>query len=409
MIDDAREPKEDVIRALAVQMTALSPAAKAMQELAMSPAVTNLMHTLSRHEEQTKRIIAASGFQELSQAAARYQEMSRRLLGPVEDLKRIHALGELEKISQIASTLQAQFRMPVLEEIHRTIVGSTPRLSTYLQQIDGSGILPRAMEAVRTPWIDRDLPMRSLRGFADLQAIGHAVKVLPPFTEELSSLLRGALGDWRDKIDWPPAIFDDAIERAGLYAQLGLDFALTEFPAPAFARGLELAELGPMPPDLVALYGEPVHTHDDDELEAGFARTNKAHDWLQRLEHLLRRCIEALMTELHGPDWPRHRLPNGMYEQWADKQRRETNLGRAAQSLIAYADFTDYVQIIQRGDNWREVFKPVFGREQDIRESLQRLLPIRICTMHARVITQEDELLLYVEARRISNALSKAI
>ncbi|MEX0805198.1 MAG: hypothetical protein WD688_18030 [Candidatus Binatia bacterium] len=69
--------------------------------------------------------------------------------------------------------------------------------------------------------------------------------------------------------------------------------------------------------------------------------------------------------------------------------------------MIAYADFTDYERVICRGDNWRDVFAPFFRRPESLRESLQRLYPIRLDTMHARFITQDDELLLYVETRRL--------
>src|SRR5687768_8923575 len=46
-----------------------------------------------------------------------------------------------------------------------------------------------------------------------------------------------------------------------------------------------------------------------------------------------------------------------------------------------------------------------FGRPESVRESFQRLYPIRLDTMHARPITQDDELLLYVETRRLVKIL----
>lgn len=38
------------------------------------------------------------------------------------------------------------------------------------------------------------------------------------------------------------------------------------------------------------------------------------------------------------------------------------------------------------GTAWNAVFKPVFGRPEDVRESFQRLFPVRIATMHARLV-----------------------
>ena len=57
--------------------------------------------------------------------------------------------------------------------------------------------------------------------------------------------------------------------------------------------------------------------------------------------------------------------------------------------------------VICRRDNWRQVFSPYFERAETVRESFQRLYPIRLDTMHARPITQDDELLLYVETKRL--------
>jgi hypothetical protein len=55
--------------------------------------------------------------------------------------------------------------------------------------------------------------------------------------------------------------------------------------------------------------------------------------------------------------------------------------------LIEYADFTDYAAVICRADNWREVFSTFFNRPESVRESFQRLHPIRLDAMHARLIT----------------------
>lgn len=81
-------------------------------------------------------------------------------------------------------------------------------------------------------------------------------------------------------------------------------------------------------------------------------------------------------------------------------------LGNRHRPLIAYADFTDYERILVRADNWKAAFEAVFHRKEALRESLQRLYPIRLCTMHARLISQDDELYLYVEVKRLLKAMS---
>jgi len=101
-------------------------------------------------------------------------------------------------------------------------------------------------------------------------------------------------------------------------------------------------------------------------------------------------------------------LPSNMLPNWVEKRDKAVAGGQAEQPLIDYADFTDYRLIIERKDNWNTVFKPVFGRLEDVRESFQRLFPVRIATMHARLITQEDQLLLLVETRRVLKAIGVA-
>ena len=152
---------------------------------------------------------------------------------------------------------------------------------------------------------------------------------------------------------------------------------------------------------LVEAYGPPVPSTADSAEEEGLARTNEAHDRLQRLESHLRRFIDSEMNRAFGADWPRHQLPNNKYDEWKSKKGAAARAGAPSRPLIAYADFTHYVLVICKRDNWEQVFSPFFGRPESVRESFQRLHPIRLDTMHARPITQDDEILLYVEARRL--------
>ena len=121
----------------------------------------------------------------------------------------------------------------------------------------------------------------------------------------------------------------------------------------------------------------------------------------------MRKFIDEEMTRAFGTDWPKHRLPNGLYDQWHEKKRKAEQAGAEERPLVEYADFTDYVPVICRADNWREVFGPFFYRPESVRESFQRLHPIRLDTMHARLITQDDELLLHVEVKRLVKVIIK--
>jgi hypothetical protein len=227
------------------------------------------------------------------------------------------------------------------------------------------------------------------------------------FDENLTAALRVSLGDWRDAITWPKEIFTDLVARSEFYDDLGFNNALTDFPALAFEQSLKITGLRREPPSLVDLYGPPVATADDDAEEESLARTNVAHDWLLRLETQLRDFIDKTMTGSFGTKWHKQRLPNGLLEEWQEKKEKAMQQGGRDWPLIAYADFTDYERVICKADNWREVFAVFFVRKESMRESLQRLYPIRLDTMHARPITQADELLLYVETQRIVEAIKR--
>ncbi|WFU04555.1 hypothetical protein QA648_27640 (plasmid) [Rhizobium sp. CB3171] len=97
----------------------------------------------------------------------------------------------------------------------------------------------------------------------------------------------------------------------------------------------------------------------------------------------------------------KRQLPSNMLDSWVTKKEKARADGADDLPLIEYADFTDYKLIIERKDNWTQVFKPIFGRQEDIRESLQRLFPVRIATMHARFLTLDDDLLLRTETNRV--------
>jgi hypothetical protein len=341
----------------------------------------------------------------------------RTSLGPLEDLRRASIIDihsplrrEIEAAQQMLASYTERFHLPNATETARLLeqLRTDPMKDMLARYAQEESSLRRAMERMRTPWLDMQETWRSLKGFAELQSIGSAVQSMPAFDENLSTALRVGLGDWRDAITWPTDVFTNLTARSEFYASLGFNPALTDFPAPAFEQSLDIAGLRRDPPPLITLYGTPVELSDDEAEEEGLARTNAAHDWLQRLETQLRNFIEEKMTHAFGADWHKRRLPTGLYDLWQEKKLKAKQSGGTDWPLIAYADFTDYERVICKSDNWREVFAVSFMRIESVRESFQRLYPIRLDTMHARPITQDDELLLFVETRRLVRVIRKS-
>jgi hypothetical protein len=370
---------------------------------------------INRIYESTRLLADNSAFKRITDSLNVHGELARAALGPAWELRNAGLLDiagrhDLKSIGNAFEGFEARFRLPELSEaagltaklFHNDVFSSIQ--SRYAQQEDG---IRQAIERMNKPWLDIHDAMHSVTGFAQMQGIGQSLRMLPGFGEKLSTVLRVNLGDWRDLITWRPEMFTDLQARSDFYVDRGFNPALTDFPLPAFEQGLDIAGLRNEPPPLVALYGPPIPASEDTVEEQGLVRTNVAHNWLQRLERVARKFIDEEMTRLFGREWPKRRLPHEMYEQWRDKKRIAQENGEEELPLIAYADFTDYVTVICKRDNWREVFEGHFGRAEDVRESFQRLYPIRLDTAHARLITQDDELLLYVEAKRLVQVMMK--
>lgn len=359
-----------------------------------------------------KALTENSALRQITEQLRRRQETMRAALGPMEDLRRLGLLDpqtrlpdEFRQMREAMSAAQSIFRMPEVGEAARLLreYEASGVANAIRQYGEHAAELRRAMDAVRTPWLNIVDRLGSIGGFVELQNIGHALRTLPPFDTSLSDALRIDLGDWREEIEWPQAIFGDAVARSSFYSERGLDTALTAFPADAFQQSVTIAGLRGAPPPFVAAYNLEPET--EDEEEAGLERTNAAHDRLQRFETQLRKFINERMTAAFGENWIKHQVPGEIRKAWLEKRQKANDNGEPDRPLIAYADFSDYVPIIVRKDNWEQVFEPVFRRPMFVQESFQRLYPIRICTMHARIITQDDELYLYVETKRILGAI----
>lgn len=309
--------------------------------------------------------------------------------------------------NQIYAAADGRYLLPKLTETERMLeVLHSSQLGVIQDRFITELInVQDAMLAMQTPWLDSTRLVNSIRGFTELQAIGSAFMTAPAFGDEFAEALRADLGDWRDPItNWSQEIGRSADIRHSLYVERGLNTDLTEFPDDAFDESLSIAGIAVESKIIVVGYGQLTSQYSDSDENQALVRTNAAHDGLQRLELQLRKFIDQSLTTIAGSNWPKHRLPNGVYEKW--KVRKSNDNGHALDwPLVAYADFTEYVDIICRTDNWKEAFEPVFQRKESVRESFQRMFPIRLAIAHARPICNADALYFYVEVKRMLEAM----
>lgn len=313
----------------------------------------------------------------------------------------------LDQYHDIAKQYEANFRLPHVDEAAWMLADMKldgGAIAAYaLQHMDVIASQRDLVASMSRPWIRETDAACSTTALMELHGLGSALRSVQGFDEVLTKAIRSDLGDWRDRISFPPAVFDDPVARTEFYVERGFNSSLTDFPEEAFQECLVRVGLDTDLQDGDE-WAEVMHAVDPVE-DAAFRRTNKCHNLLQRLERRLRQFIDAAMTERYGADWPKKRLPPRILESWERKKSQAESAGVVLTTFIEVADFTDYDQIICRKDHWRDVFQGRFKRQESVRESFQRLHPIRLATMHARLVTKEDELYVLAESRRLLGAI----
>ena len=124
------------------------------------------------------------------------------------------------------------------------------------------------------------------------------------------------------------------------------------------------------------------------------------------LERQLRSVIKEHLLSLIGTNWVKQRVPHDVRQRWYDRQDEERAAGRTVYEEIQYADFMDLYKVIERRDNWRDVFQEIFRSKEDIGVSFNRLHPVRKALAHCRPLSKMDVLTLLSETSRIFERLS---
>jgi hypothetical protein len=301
----------------------------------------------------------------------------------------------IEGLTSARAAYELAFRLPELGEVERLARGLGGHLGLASVAGIGSDLIEQAMGQMHSPWLHTAHSAVSASAFVDLMGIGRGIQLLRPFDDILSTSLRTTLGDWREELPQSIALADPIL-RADFYRDRGFDPAVVDFPAQAFEEGLQIAGF--------QIWHEIEIVDEADESSTHAAMAFRA---LRRLETAIRAFIVERFTAQFGDKWYRQRLPADVLQAWTDKKARDTT-STADLPLIEYADFSDYIKIIERKDNWVDVFQGVFTRKEDIQESFRRLGPIRIATMHARLVLKEDLLLMVSETARILKAINGA-
>ncbi len=122
----------------------------------------------------------------------------------------------------------------------------------------------------------------------------------------------------------------------------------------------------------------------------------EAYELLRRLEGALRGVIEESLSRV-SPNWWNERILGDVRER-AEKRKQQSG---SDLHPIHYVDFSDYVKIIRKRDNWRDAFHKVFKDEESISVKLRELEPIRNALAHSRPLPKGSLERLRVNAKDI--------
>jgi hypothetical protein len=114
---------------------------------------------------------------------------------------------------------------------------------------------------------------------------------------------------------------------------------------------------------------------------------------LHALENSLRELIIEELNHLDGSRWYKTRLPGDVlkkYREGLEFQKHVPWMSLVPHHPIYYIDFADLKKILEREDNWKDAFSPIFERKDIISATLSELEPIRNSLAHNRRLTAQD-------------------
>lgn len=376
MIDDPFRDYREQIRALQEMTRASNPFSEQVEQY-------------RRMLEQLKPKLSA--LEEAGRLAQHYRDM----LSPPELAAYRQMMEEASSVSKYAR--QFLIENEAIRQIreHFAVPGAAAILERY--RIDQASVAA-ALALARSPLEEFGMQARMISTLGEMHGIASIARSASAYDDWAASALRVDLGDWRSPIAISAEKLIEPKTRSELYVEMGFDGALVELPQPVFRAGMESSGL--FVPD-----NDFEQVSNDDAVEQGFIRTNDAHNRLMRFEYGLRIFIEGKLSEVSGPDWAERHVPKQILDNWKAKRESAAGRGEVVAALIEYADFTDYQTIITKKENWRLAFERVFQNKASVEESFRRLYPVRIATMHARLIMNDDAVYLFSEILRLSRAI----
>ncbi|HEV2500108.1 MAG TPA: hypothetical protein VGY31_11070 [Terriglobia bacterium] len=126
------------------------------------------------------------------------------------------------------------------------------------------------------------------------------------------------------------------------------------------------------------------------------------------IENGLRELIIELLERLGDGRWYKHRLPPDLLDKYTQArkwERSQTWIQCVPHHPIYYLDFPDIATILERKDNWDQVFKAIFHRKDITISGLRRLEPVRNKVAHNRKASAADLAIVQAQYEQLSSTL----
>lgn len=393
--------------------------AKTLQLLAANLLKTNekiestqrtLINVLANNVAVCEQVIAASGLL-IDQSYKNDIKVPRTLACVLDETRPAMELdllfeGYFKDVEKCLLIYEKQFKLPSPLELSSIISQFNTNESHSVSLTDA---LAKTLKSMQSCWLQQENANETVQGFHDLHRLSELITSDSFRDEEATCEIREILGDWRNTIRWPLPMWTDLTFRADQYESHGFRPTLTDLPSTAFYEAIEKIGLCQKYPAPITHTECPSDSFTALSPKVALPRTIRAFEEFQMFESKLREYIDRVMSVSFGSNWPKKQIPTTMYDKWRSRQERSQQVNAMQNTLVAYADFSDHLDIFCVRDNWQSVFRSFFYRQEDIRESFQRLYPISQDTLYKRPVTLDDELLLLIESKRILRQIRKEL
>ena len=137
----------------------------------------------------------------------------------------------------------------------------------------------------------------------------------------------------------------------------------------------------------------------------------KAYKMLYSMENAIRMLIVDCLEKIAGEKWWKDRLPGDIlkdYKESKNKEQRFSWISLVPHHPIYYVDFPSLKKVIEKKNNWDDVFKRIFGNKEMFSSSWSSIEPIRNKVAHNRCINESDIIFLNKTLTFLTNTIGES-